>query len=181
MSQIAEKYFEGLELKTPKIGRQINGKTWKEDYERIYNIKYISDAKDLPNGSNVVYVTSCTGNKSDLPRGRAEEMYLSHLNQNFYKSAKKAGVQYGTISGHLGIIFSEEEFDAYDTHTSEYMYEEQFIAMGRLIEEKCKSRNIDTVVFCYSSPLFSEPFLKRLAYTDLKVYYITKASMMEKM
>lgn len=180
MSQLAEKYFEGLELKTPKLKRQINGKTWKEDYERVYNIKHISNHQDLPVGNNVIYVTSCTGNKSDLARGRAEEMYLSVTNQGFYKTAKKAGVQYGTISGHLGIIFSEEEFDAYDTHTSEYMYEEQFIAMGRLIEEKCKKRGIDTIVFCYSSPIFSEPFLKRLAYTDLKVYYVTKTSILVK-
>lgn len=172
-----EKHFFGdLELKTPKKRRQVHPKTWKEDYRNAFGVEHIADPKDVPKGDNVIFVTSCTGNKSDLPRGTAEQMYLSPLNQRFYRDMKKAGVRYGTISGHLGIVFHDEEFDSYDSHTSEYQYEEQFMMMGRLIEEKCKEKGIDTVVFCYSSPLMSEPFIKRLAYTDLKVYYITKQS-----
>lgn len=172
-----EKHFFGdLELKTPKKPRQVHPKTWKEDYRSAFGVEHIANVADVPKGNNVIFVTSCTGNKSDLPRGTAEEMYLSQLNQRFYKAMKEAGVNYGTISGHLGIVFPDEVFEAYDSHTSEYQFEEQFMLMARNIEQKCREKGFDTIVFCYSSPLMSEPFIKRLSYTNMKVLYITKQS-----
>ena len=100
------------------------------------------------------------------------------LNQ---QNLKLNEMRYGTLSGHLGLIMNDEKFETYDDGgTSDIYYEEEYMLYADLILEGCKKHGFDTVVFCYSSPLMSEPFIRRLAYTGLKIYYVTKISMINK-
>lgn len=160
--------------------RKVFPKTWKEDYKKHFNTIHISDPKDLPYGDNVIYCTSCTGTKSGLDRGTAKQMYAGKLNQKFYNHMEEKNIPYGTVSGHLGLVLQHEEFDAYDLHTTDMIFEEILIDYGKKIAKQCEENGIDTIVFCYSSPLMSEPFIKRLyyasQYTNLKLLYVTKLS-----
>lgn len=160
--------------------RKVFPKTWKEDYLKHYNVTHIQNPNDLPYGDNVIYCTSCTGTKSGLSRGTAKQMYAGKLNQKFYNYMEQNNIRYGTISGHLGLVLQDEEFDAYDLHTTDMIFEEILIDYGKKIAKQCEQNGIDTIVFCYSSPLMSEPFIKRLyyasQYTNLKLLYVTKLS-----
>ena len=78
-------------------------------------------------------------------------------------------------------IMEDEKFETYDDGgTSDIFYEEEYMIYADLILEGCKKHGFDTVVFCYSSPLMSEPFIRRLSYTGLKIYYVTKIAMINK-
>ena len=187
--------YNGIELKyeseiealkmfgelTPKRKRQVGTKTWKEDYLSVYGVQHITDNKDLPYGNNVIYCTSCSGNKDgEVEYGTPKQIYASRLNQSFYKHMESVGMRYGTLSGHLGLIMDDEKFETYDDGgTSDIKFEEEYKFYAKLIKEKCDEMGFDTIVFCYSSPLMSEPFIRRLAYTGLKIYYVTKIAMIE--
>ena len=189
-------FYDGRELKyeseilalqkygklTPKRNRLIHPKTWKEDYKEVYNVEHISEYENLPFGDNVIYCTSCSGDKSgEIQYGTPKEIYASKLNQAFYEQMELNEMRYGTLSGHLGLIMNDEKFETYDDGgTSDIYYEEEYMLYADLILEGCKKHGFDTVVFCYSSPLMSEPFIRRLAYTGLKIYYVTKISMINK-
>lgn len=189
-------YYEDRELKyeseilalkkygklTPKRNRLIKPKTWKEDYKNVYGVHHIANVEDLPFGDNVVYCTSCSGNKDgEIEYGTPKEIYASKLNQAFYSQMEKNNMRYGTLSGHLGLIMNDEKFQTYDDGgTSDIYYEEEYMIYADLILEGCKKHGFDTIVFCYSSPLMSEPFIRRLAYTGLKIYYVTKIAMINK-
>ena len=110
-------FYDGRELKyeseilalqkygklTPKRNRLIHPKTWKEDYKEVYNVEHISEYENLPFGDNVIYCTSCSGDKSgEIQYGTPKEIYASKLNQAFYEQMELNEMRYGTLSGHLG-------------------------------------------------------------------------------
>lgn len=177
--------FGTVHLREPRI---VSPATWKEDYER-YGIKHISKTEDVPYGKGVVYVTSCTCHKSDLPRGVMQDMYIGKVNQKFYKYMEDEQLRFGTISGHLGLIEVGEEFDTYDLHTSFMIFEEILMDYGMKIAKQCKEKGIDMIVYQQSSPCMSEPFLKRLWYAqkyyremyneELGLVYVTKLSIIQ--
>ena len=70
---------------TPKRKRLIGTKTWKEDYKIVYGVDHIDNPDNLPFGDNVVYCTSCSGNKSgEIEYGTPKEIYASKLNHIFF-------------------------------------------------------------------------------------------------
>lgn len=181
LAEIRQELIEKFGSATPKKPRQVSPKTWKQDYLDKYGVVHIADNDELPYGNNVIYCTSCAGTKSpDVKFGVPKEIYTARLNQQFYNHMEKVGVPYATLSGHLGMIFWDDAFETYDDgHTSDIAFEERFMDYAQIIKKQCDDRGIDTVVFCYSSPLMSEPFIRRLYYTGLKVYYVTKISMIQ--
>lgn len=166
---------------TPKRKRMVHPKTWKEDYLNVYGVEHISKNSDLPYGDNVIYCTSCSGNKDgEVEFGTPKQIYASKLNQAFYNHLESVGMRHGTLSGHLGLIMDDQVFQTYDDGgTSDIEYEEEYMLYAELIKRNCQQHGFDTIVFCYSSPLMSEPFIRRLSYTGLKIYYVTKISMIE--
>ena len=168
--------------------RIVSPATWKEDYAK-YGIPHVAETKDVPYGDGVIYVTSCTSHKSDLPRGTMEQMYLGKVNQKFYKYLAEEGLRYGTISGHLGMVTQGEVFDTYDLHTSFMIFEEILMDYGMKIAKQCREKGVNHVVYIQSSPCMSEPFIKRLWYAqqyykemygeELGLTYVTKLTIVK--
>lgn len=165
--------------------RIVSPGTWKEDYERV-GVKHIADTHKVPYGPGVIYCHPCTQDKSDLPHGPMEQMYIGKANQRFYAHMQQQQLPYATVSGHLGLVLQGVTFDSYDLHTSFMIFEEILKDYGMLIAKQCYENGIHTVVMVKSSPCMGEPFIKRLLYArqyakelygwDLEIDYVTKGS-----
>lgn len=174
--------FGTVHLREPRI---VSPATWKEDYARV-GVRHISETDKVPYGPGVIYVHPCTQDKSDLPRGVMQDMYIGKANQRFYKYMEEEGLRFGTVSGHLGIVEVGEEFDTYDLHTSFMIFEEILMDYGMHIAEQCHNQGITTIVIVKSSPCMCCPFIKRLLYArkyakemfneDIEIDYVTKLS-----
>lgn len=177
--------FGTVHLREPRI---VSPATWKEDYARV-GVRHAANPEDVPYGKDVIYCHPCTQKKSDLPRGKMEEMYLGDANQRFYKYMKEQQLPYATNSGHLGLVLEGVEFDTYDLHTSFMIFEEILMDYGMTIAKQCVDNGFHKVVIAKSSPCMVEPFIKRLLYArqyakelydwDLEIIYVTKLSVIQ--
>lgn len=177
--------FGSVHLRERRI---VSPGTWKEDYERV-GVRHAAYTTDVPYGPDVIYCHPCTQKKSDLPRGKMEEMYIGAANQRFYAHMQEQGLPYATNSGHLGLVLQGVEFDTYDLHTSYMIFEEILMDYGMTIAKQCVDNGFHKIVIVKSSPCMVEPFIKRLLYArqyakdlydwDIEIVYVTKLGIIQ--
>lgn len=176
----AYKHFGTL---TPKQGRKVKDKFWKDQYKEGYDITGLVAGDEFPVGDNVIYCTSCSAEKTDALLGTPIEIYASKITQSFMKTMEELKMPYAILSGEKGFIKHDEIIETYDSgSTTLIKYEEEYKMDAINLANQLKENGWDTVVFCYGSPLRAESFQRPLAYArdmfpelNLKLYYTTSA------
>lgn len=85
---------------------------------------------------------------------------------------------YATISDKYGIVFPNDLIENYDLHPSK-LTEQEKLNLSFKIKNQLRDK-YDTIVFYNSSPLMSIFYLKILKRTELKVYFVSKLDVLNK-
>ena len=86
-----------------------------------------------------LFVTRCCGVKAKIKRGCAKDLYISSINQNFYKVMEDNGYNYATISDFYGLVYPHQVIDNYNLHPSE-LTEEQKIKLVDLVKSQLQGK-----------------------------------------
>lgn len=125
-----------------------------------------------------LFVTRCCGVKAKIKRGCAKDLYISSINQNFYKVMEDNGYNYATISDFYGLVYPQQVIDNYNLHPSE-LTEEQKIKLVDTVKSQLQGK-YDRIIFYNTSPLMSVFYLRILRKTVPELYFMSKLSLLEK-
>jgi hypothetical protein len=142
---------------------------WKEqirDYWGIQHFESVNISKSI-----YLWVTRCSKTKK-ANGGFPSQLYLSSLNQHFYKFVQARKLRYGILSDKYGLHLDREWLPSYDIHPSTLADEEKKI-LGRLIREKALNNGFTQIIFYNNSPLMSVPYFQMLYYSGLSTFYTT--------
>lgn len=85
---------------------------------------------------------------------------------------------YATISDKYGIVYPNDLIENYDLHPSKLTEQEKLNLVNKIKDQlECK---YDILVFYNTSPLMSIFYLKILKQTELKIYFISKLDILNK-
>lgn len=156
----------------------IDTKKFQEDwksYLKEIGITYIEDNakfKEIYNPTNTIICSRCSKTKTGKDKATPKEFYVSPMNLRFYNAMEQNSLYYAILSDKYGIHFCDERLDYYDVHPSQ-LSKEQKIELGKIIEKKCRERNIENIIFQNESPLMSRPYFEMMMNTNLKIYYVS--------
>ena len=152
---------------------------WKDAF-RKQGITIIPNSESLYSlFSSVPFIlpcTRCSNIKRNIKKEGGEsfpkEFYRSKPNISFYKwCAHNELLSYGIISDLYGIVFWNEKIKYYDKAPNE-LNNRDFKILGRKIKDKVIKKGFTSLLFWYTSPILSYPYLKMILYSGLPLYYI---------
>lgn len=151
---------------------------YQELFEQL-KLNYIKNYVELDKQSTL-FITRCCAVKSSLLCGTMESIYISSINQNFYKMCKYKGLKYATLSDKYGIVYPQDLIDNYDLHPSKLtdLDKENLV---RKIKQQL-GQEIKNIVFYNTSPLMSLFYLKIITSLgeNYNYYYVSDLSKLEK-
>lgn len=128
--------------------------------------------------SKTLFLVRCCGVKSKIEKGLSKDIYISNINQNFYKQMENNNYDYATISDKYGIVYPNDLIENYDLHPSKLTEQEKLNLVNK-IKDQLRDK-YDTLIFYNFSPLMSIFYLKILKQTGLKIYFISKLDILNK-
>ncbi len=181
VKQMAPKIQKEKEVpsKEGEIKMNLRTESWREELKK-YNIEYLEGGFPSKQPPNARYATRCCAIKTDLPRAKPKDFYLSDEVQIFIKFCINNDFRYAILSDKYGVHFDDEEKDIYDIHPSS-LKEDDFKKLGQIIKQRCTEKGIDTIYYYNTSRLMSIPYFKMLYYSGLKIYYLTSAKLADDM
>lgn len=148
-------------------------KDWKECLKKS-RITFIEDKESFEkiyDKTNTIICSRCSKTKTGKNKATPKEFYVSSVNLKFYKAMEDNSLYYAILSDKYGIHFCDEELDYYDVHPSQLTNAHK-IALGKIIEKKCRDRGIEKIIFQYESPIMSKPYFEMMMNTNLELYYV---------
>lgn len=165
-------------INIPKLETSFN---WKESLAREFKIICIETINQISSIlGNCLWTISCSLRKSNLKKTIPEKLYISKINQFFYRYMKKYKLPYATLSDKYGLIFSNEKVENYDLHPSN-LTNKDFINLGKQLQEKFKSINFSTIIFYGKAPLMNVPYFKMLYYSKIPSFYLRNLHLLDEL
>ena len=140
-----------------------------KNLSRISDLGFtILDYCDSVNKDETLYVTGCCAKKSDAPKSKVRDLYLSPRCQSFMKNIE--GYNAGIISEKYGLVRLDHEVDNYDFGPNDLKANPELIP---LLQEKLKTQIKETGVknlIIFGPPLMTMGFMNLLSKVECNKY-----------